>query len=231
MSKLTFGLRTKNDPCIIVASNGRSGSTLMFDALWAACKRRHWFRRPTASFQESLASAPLTAGSLVKTHDYPDGLRGRENVKVLFCFGPTKASALSVYSAVERYGRDWVNQHFEHLHAKGPFDDLFKYDVLNQVEQLKQWGTFQEVPVLCLSYDAIWRRQNDVEDFLHLKFTLPERVERARKSIPDDLLAKASQVYDPIDEVVAELPELFLASPEHSDVLDRLPVKTQSVSY
>ncbi|WP_171126876.1 MULTISPECIES: hypothetical protein [unclassified Ruegeria] len=223
MSKLTFGLNSKDDPCIIVASNGRSGSTLMFDALWVACKRRRWFRKPKAGFEPELATAELPAGSLIKTHDFPAGLKGRENVKVLFCFGPTKDSALSVYSALERFGRDWVDQHFEHLHAKGTFDDLFEFDVLNQVEQMRRWGTFQDVPVLCLSYDAIWRRQEDVQDFLGLKFTLPERAERARKSIPDEVLAKAAQVYDPIDRALADLPELFVASPDYESALSKLP--------
>ncbi len=217
------GQRPKTNPCLIVASNGRSGSTLMFDALWKAQKRRRVWRKPKATFEMELAQAELHQGNLVKTHDFPSGLEGRDNVKVLFCYGPTKDSALSVYSVLGRHGRDWIRQHFAHLHAKGTFEDLFKYDVLNQAEQMRQWATFENVPVLCLSYDAIWRRQSEVADFLELNFTLPERTERAKKSIPDEILDQASAVYDPIDAVLSELPELFVASTKYANILNRLP--------
>ncbi|CUK16096.1 hypothetical protein RUE5091_03949 [Ruegeria denitrificans] len=195
----------------------------MFDALWKAQKRRRLWPKPKASFERELSQAALYPGNLVKTHDFPSGLRGRDDVKVLFCYGPTKASAFSVFSVLDRFGRDWINQHFANLHAEGTFEDLFKYDVLNQADQMRRWATFDDVPVLCLSYDAIWRRQSEVADFLDLNFTLPERTERAKKSIPEEILEQASAAYDPIDAVLSDLPELFVASPKYADILKRLP--------
>ena len=223
MKLFNFSLRAQSAPCLVIASNGRSGSTLMFDALRAAQKRRQRWPKSKASFEIDLGPAALEPGSLVKTHDFPGGLKGKKDVKVLFCFGSAKASALSVYSALERFGREWVDQHFAHLHAQGSFEDLFRYDVLNQAEQMKQWATFQDVPVMCLNYEAIWSRQAEVAEFMGLDFTVPERTARAAKNIPDDILARAAAVYDPIDAVLDELPELFVASPEYAGVLEKLP--------
>ncbi|KUJ76237.1 hypothetical protein AVO45_13080 [Ruegeria marisrubri] len=211
-------------PCIVVASNGRSGSTLTYAALRKARNRRFWWKKQGFPFDARLKDAPLEPGTVTKTHDFPDALRGRDNVKVVFCFGSARDSALSVYSAMERYGPDWIADHFYHLHAKGGFDDLFRYDVLRQAEQVRAWATFEDVPVLCVHYDAIWRRQKDIAEFTGLNFTPPERKERAPKQIPQDLLRAASEVYDPIDAVLAELPEMFLSSKEMAGAVSKLPV-------
>ncbi len=207
-----------------MASNGRSGSTLMYEALREARVQDTWWKKKAGTiFEPRLDQASLSYGTVVKTHDFPDALRGRRDVKVVFCFGPTRDSALSVYSTLERFGADWVEEHLYHMNAKGPFEDLFKYDVLRQAEQVREWATFEEVPVLCVHYDAIWRRQKDISEFIGLEFELPDRVGREPKQVSEEILAAASNVYDPIDAVLSELPEVFLASRKFKPIVDRLP--------
>lgn len=205
-------------PCIIVSSNGRSGSTLMFDAL-----RRINKRKTRALFEARLDKAALAPDTIVKTHDFPAALSGRTHVKTLFCFGSSRDSALSVYSALDRFGREWVDEHFYNLNASGSVEELFERDVLNQAEQIRQWATFEDTPVMCLNYDAIWTAKPEIESFLGLKFNLPERVQRTPKSIPQDIQTKASTVYDPIDAVIRELPGVFMASKSYATLLDKLP--------
>lgn len=209
--------------CIVVASNGRSGSSLTYDTLRKARNRRFWCKKQDYIFEARLQDAPLVPGTITKTHDFPDALRGRRNVRVVFCFGSTRDSALSVYSALERFGPKWIEDHFFHLAAKGTFDDLFRHDVLRQAEQVQRWATFEDVPVLCLRYEAIWRRQQEIADFTGLKFDPPQRRKRTPKEIPEEILQAASAVYNPIDEILAELPDIFPASRDMEETVAKLP--------
>ncbi len=213
------------DQCIIVASNGRSGSTLTFKTIRQSFRKRNKKRADQASFVARLKEADLCPPSLYKTHDFPDVLTsGPKQVRVVFCFGPTKDSALSVYSAKERYGQDWLDTHFYNLHATGNYDELFRRDVLQQARQIKEWATFEDVPVLCVRYDAIWDHQRDIANFTGFEFVPPARTERAPKNIPAALLEAANSVYDPIDKVVAELPSCFVASKGFTPIADKLPL-------
>lgn len=212
------------DKCIIVASNGRSGSTLTWQAIQEAMMARDLSTRKKCKFVPRLADVDFSAPSLYKTHDFPDALTTQpDNTRVVFCFGSTKDSALSVYSAMDRFGADWVEQHFYHLHATGTFDELFQKDVLQQARQIREWATFEGVPVLCIHYDAIWDHKAEISEFIGLEFKPPERKKRLPKQIPDMVRAAADDVYDPIDEIVDKLPKVFLASKQYSGLVRELP--------
>lgn len=211
-------------PVIIVASNGRSGSTLTYEALRRELKRKYVMRRENFGFVSRLEDAGTTGPAIFKTHDFPDALSKQGKcAKVIFCFGSTKDSAFSVYAALHSKGEDWIRRHFEHLNATGDFEELFQRDILQQVRQLKEWCTYEAVPVLCVHYDAIWDHQEEISNFLGLTFKAPERRERSAKNIPEDIQLAADAVYDPIDRIVDDLPGCFLASEMYREVLDRLP--------
>ncbi|WP_170402517.1 SseB family protein [Ruegeria arenilitoris] len=211
--------------CVIVASNGRSGSTLTFLALAEALKEVDPVSANKVDFVARLSDTEFYAPCVYKTHDFPQPLSTwPENTRVVFCFGPTKDSAFSVFSAKERYGADWIDQHFYHLHATGTFDELFERDVLQQAKQIKEWITFEDVPVLCVRYDALWDHQETISRFTGLEFTPPKRRERTPKDIPEEFKTSADRLYDPIDEVIDQLPECFIASAQYKSVVDKLPV-------
>jgi hypothetical protein len=211
--------------CVIVASNGRSGSTLTFLALADALKEIDPISAQRVDFVARLSDTEFHSPCVFKTHDFPQPLSSwPENTRVVFCFGPTKDSAFSVYSAMERYGADWIDQHFYHLHATGTFDELFEHDVLQQAQQIKEWATFEDVPVLCVRYDALWDHQETISRFTGLDFKPPKRRERTPKDIPDEFKASADRLYDPIDEVIDQLPECFVASSYYSGVVKKLPI-------
>ncbi len=210
--------------CVIVASNGRSGSTLTFLALADTLKEIDPLSAKRVDFVARLSDTEFYTPCVYKTHDFPQPLSTwPENTRVVFCFGPTKDSAFSVYSAMERYGADWIDQHFYHLHATGTFDELFERDVLQQARQIREWVTFEDVPVLCVRYDALWDHQDTISRFTGLDFTPPKRRERTPKDIPEEFKASADQLYDPIDEVIDQLPECFIASAQYSSVVNKLP--------
>lgn len=218
-------LQNAPENCVIVASNGRSGSTMTFLALLKSLKKIKPRAVKHSSFVARLNDATFRAPCVYKTHDFPQSLSSwPENTRVVFCFGPAKDSAFSVHAAMEGYGPDWIESHFYHLHANGTYDELFERDVLQQARQIKEWVTFEDVPVLCVHYDAIWEYQDTISRFTGLEFKPPERRDRAPKDIPADLKAKADRVYDPIDEVIDQLPRCFIASKRYRTTVQELPV-------
>lgn len=209
-------------PCVIVASMGRSGSTLCFSTLQKSAKTI--LNRHPARFEASLARARLFRGTIVKTHDYPDALQGRrEAVKVLFIFGSTYDAALSVYDCRARYGANWVEQHFMNCKSDATFDDLFRFDALGMAQQIKEWSVFDDVPVLCVRLDALWQHAADIARFTGYALDLPPKQARVEKKIPEDLRQRARTVYAPLDEEIAKLPDLFTAGPEMVPFIEGIP--------
>lgn len=199
-------------PCIIVASIGRSGSTLVSKTLKQSAQTI-WRDRPY-EFAASLSKAKLKRGTICKTHDYPAALTGKTGkAKALFIFGSTLDSAISVHSCIDRFGQDWIARHLKHLQSTGHIDDLFNYDVLMLAPQIKAWATFDSVPTLCVRYDRLWDHADQIAAFTGYKFDLPAFEERASKTLGDALMAKARKLYDPLDDIVMKLPAIFTAGP------------------
>lgn len=213
------------DHCVIVASNGRSGSTMTYTALLEALKKLDPKVASQARFIARLDDAEFQAPFLYKTHDFPQTLSTwPKDTRVVFCFGPAKESSFSVYSAMEGYGPDWIKEHFYNMHATGTFDELFQRDVLQQARQIREWVTFQDIPVLCVHYDALWDYQKTISRFTGLDFAPPARRARAPKEIPAEFKESAGKVYDPIDDVVAQLPKCFRASAKFEKIVGNLPI-------
>jgi hypothetical protein len=210
-----------NKPCVIIASIGRSGSTLVFNTLKKEAKKTLW--RKKSGLTPTLADAKLKTGTICKTHDFPDALVNvTKPVKAVFIFGSTLESAMSVHSCVDRFGPDWVAQHFKHLKSDGHANELFDYDALGLAKQVKSWSTFDSVPTLCVRYDALWRRAAEIAEFTNYNFELPEFKPRTEKQLNNVLLEKAQEIYGPLDDVVMALPEIFLASSSMAPQVSKL---------
>ncbi|SLN21715.1 hypothetical protein ROA7450_00786 [Roseovarius albus] len=221
-------------PCVIVASMGRSGSTMLTQSL-SALARKQWHGplgtvfgiRPeyddVFTFEESLADAPLTPGIICKTHDYPDDLRqATRDFRAVYIFGSAYESALSVHSCLDRRGADWVEEHFRHLKSTSNIAHLFDCDALNMARNLASWATFDAATVLCIRYETLWDRVDQVAEFTGYRFQPPPFEKRAPKAIEPDLAAKAHAVYDPIDAIIETLPDIFMSGPEMTDQVSAL---------
>lgn len=88
---------------VVVASFGRAGSTVVYGALSEAMARRRFLvgGRSSAKIVKAgswfLDAQALNPGVIYKTHDYPDALSGKRNLRAVFLFGSTIDAALSVY--------------------------------------------------------------------------------------------------------------------------------------
>ena len=164
--------------CTVVASMGRSGSTVSYGSFLRSMKWRFGLRAAKAAsgFYQDLATAPLHPGSVVKTHDYPEGLADRSgDIRVLFCFGSPIDAVLSVKRQTETKGTAWGKQHLSNLRSQGSIDEILDRDVLGLEAQVDSWSRYEGHPTLCVHYDALWTAQDQISDFFEHNFRMPEK--------------------------------------------------------
>ena len=186
---------------IVVASTGRAGSTLLFDAI----------RKCYISKRYKIDIDSVKGNMLVKLcSDYVDRLPEIEHnrsvvfkthcqwrpeiglqAKFIFVHGDPLDSALSVGRMTEKNGRDWFKQHQYHLGATGDFSDLFQKDVLNYEDQIMLWGHANDERILCVAFEDLWKRNNQISAHVDFEVKLPAYRERTKidkpKHINDEL--------------------------------------------
>jgi hypothetical protein len=201
-------------PAIIVASMGRSGSTMVFQAIrqgMARARRLHWL----GGYGLSVVSEPawtlvgqtFRSGVVYKTHALAHELPTAISVKVLFLFGPASDAALSVLSCKDRYGSDWIEQHLKHLRATGPIEELIYRDVLRFEEQIDGWLALESVPVLALNYEHIWDYEHTIREFVGFPIRLPRRRPRSGQyGLPIETTERLQKTYRRLDSKIARLP-------------------------
>ena len=183
-------------PRIIIASTGRAGSTMLFEAtaqglIWSrfGCKPDtvlgKALTRSSSGYVARLSSIDRQTYAVYKTHD-TFNLLPRGDYKVIFVYGDPLESAMSVDRIVREKGESWFVQHQYHLHGAGELRDLFNKDVLNYAGHLKDWlGQYRE-GVLCVDYDDLWISQAEISSFLGFQLQLPLR--RPRRTIESNAI-------------------------------------------
>ncbi len=187
----------KHHQKIVVASTGRAGSTMLFDAIadgW--CNHRLGrlgglfetvCNRLAKGFVERIDSMEYAPYVVCKTHDSID-----ENpdlrVKYVFVYGDPLESAMSVEQMIRKGGTEWFAKHQYHLRANGSIEDLFRKDVLNYAGQMAAWKKVKDFDnVFCVSFSDLWARENDLSDFLGFEIELPTKRERTQKHRPPEV--------------------------------------------
>lgn len=207
-------------PPIVIASMGRSGSTLVYDAVVDAViassplRRIFGLKKLTADWSWSLGEKTLQNGVVYKTHDYPDNLSASK-VRCVFLFGSCLNAATSVHSAIERFGPEWVDKHFEHLKSDGKLNELFERDVLGFENQIRCWATTETSPTLCLRFDSLWDNHEMLNDFLSMTVQLPPRRPRKIEAYDPKILSELETVYNSIDARIENLPDAFISNADN----------------
>lgn len=180
---------------IIIASTGRSGSSLLFRSVVEGYIKR---RRPTlarlfpktmrklaGAFIARLDDIESMARPVGKTHDlFTDACAS--NATVIFIYGDPLESALSVENQVKKNGASWFDHHVFHLRSRGRSSDLYQADVLNYRNQMDSWVTTKRENVLVLHYDQLWEMKNEISHFLGFEVSIPLRRQRSAKSLPNE---------------------------------------------
>src|SRR3990167_11343274 len=131
-----------NHQIIILASMGRCGSTMLFNALF-----------DSNNFIIDLHNVfNAKKNTFFKTHDFaPASLP--ENAKCIFLFGNVTDVVISAHTeAIVN-----VKQHYVHLHANYEKRNNYIYeDVLRLEENFDSWNRKRPYPVLSIRYETMW---------------------------------------------------------------------------
>lgn len=191
LSKL---LLIKQDYAIVVASSGRVGSTMLYEAIarsWVesrCCLLSAYAKNILSQLIKDeawrLENKEFINGIVYKTHDLcPENVDKLKNVKILYVYGDPLDSVLSVDKIIEKEGDIWLDEHLYHLKGKGVRNDLFKKDILNYEKQMITWKNAKFNNVFILRYADIWNQVEEVSRFLGFKLNIPAKRERVEKNI------------------------------------------------
>lgn len=189
-SKVLFA----NDSPVIVASSGRSGSTMLFRSIQTSYFTHKsnslyfnlagriipskYLLRLSELYLDSFADFPRFYAPIQKTHVLCDYNYTR-SARCIFVFGDPLESALSVYQQSQLKGPQWAAKHLCHLQSNSSIDALFQQDALNYEQQLKSW---MHPDVFYLHYLDIWKYKNELSRFLGFTLILPPQLNRTPKA-------------------------------------------------
>lgn len=204
-------------PPIVIASMGRSGSTLVFDSAseglakirFPFLKNSEISKRLVTDFLWDPYSKSVRNGIVYKTHALGNEIPYQSKAKFIFVFGKASDAALSVISCQERYGNSWIERHLQHLRAKGKFEEIPYKDVLGFDDQIESWKARSDLDRLFINYEALWDHQDEISDFCGFPFYLPERKERSGNfNHNNDLVKQIRTTYHELDVKIAEMPNI-----------------------
>lgn len=192
LRKLFVTLAYRGIPRIVIASTGRAGSTMLFDAIAVNLVKQRfrisrksrisdflkWFSTGYIDRIENLPDEPYL---ISKTHDLFSGSWG-SGYKFIFIYGDPLESALSVEKMVKNEGQQWFLEHQFHLRANGDYDDLFQKDVLAYQAQLENWLAQRDRNIVCIDFDDLWNNEERLSDLLGFEVELPKKRPRCEKS-------------------------------------------------
>lgn len=177
---------------IVIASSGRSGSTMLFNSIADSLIKQRFnimpngiiwkiVKRQCSGFVDRIDNLSSSSYTVCKTHDLFENPQ-ISSTKYIFIYGDPLESAMSVEQVVENYGEGWFRQHQYHLKAKGFYCDLYEKDVLNYEGQLISWLSQSEENVLCIDYLDLWEKVHVLSHFLGFEINLPPKLPRNPKT-------------------------------------------------
>jgi hypothetical protein len=202
---------------VLVASMGRSGSTVCYNAISEGMARERFGPVPLQNMKKvrspawEVANLSFEPGMVYKTHVLADELPRSFTGKVVFTFARASDAALSVLTCKDRYGTDWLREHFDHLRANGDFSELGERDVLRFEEQVDGWLNLHGHDIMAIRYDALWDHVDELSDFVGFEVQLPDK--RARQSlgqIEEPVIAGFRHAYSGLDAKIAALPDVTI---------------------
>ena len=182
----------KNTNILLVASLGRSGSTMLFRALSAASIKvgvrrvKRVMARAVRSHLWRLDPDIMEQGIIYKTHDVPPKDKRIDSLKCVYLFADPYDVIPSVVRKTETSGCGWLKRHADHLGGElDSVKELFEGDVLDLEGNFDAWTSVEHCDLFAVRYDSVWDYQAKLSEFVGFTVELPPR--RARKSSPKDL--------------------------------------------
>lgn len=180
LKRFLKGIASKLDHPVVVASCGRSGSTMIFNTIakssikFNGIIQSHWIKKKIWNIDQKKYK-----GIVYKTHDTPPS-DDKVSVKYLYVYDcPVKVLASTIRKA-EKNERWWRN-HKKHMNSNcKEIEKLKQKDCLKIKENIIKWNKFcsNRVNAMSIKYDSIWEKEKEIEDLIGVKISLPEKKQR-----------------------------------------------------
>ena len=202
---------------IVVASMGRSGSTVLSDAICDANWRRAFaavrhtrYRRSMLRQAWRLNAVKLQAGYIYKTHDLPPGNGGKSGARFVYTFADPFDVISSLLALGRRNGMNWINRHATHMIGGRLVDleELLDNDVLCLESHFESWLAFQAPNVAGVRYDRLWEQEQVIAEFLGIPLRLPPRLRRGSSpgTLSPGQFRRLEQTYGALREKIGRIP-------------------------
>lgn len=175
---------------VIVASTGRSGSTMLCHSIMnSSFKEKTGLKSPRFVFfpafsPDKALRMKYRVGGVYKTHLLPEYIPN--HVKKIFIFDSPIITYTSFNLCIERYGKKWGIQHLKNLQSPYEIKDINKdVDFLNYEAQLLSWLEYKEA--LCINFRDLWRYQEKMSAYLEMPLLFPSQIERKTRVDGDNM--------------------------------------------
>jgi hypothetical protein len=186
--KVFIAIAFPRQPKIVIASTGRAGSTMLYDAVADSLIKHKFHLRPHGMFARMIkrwcsnfvlriSSLSKETSLVCKTHDIFESPPDFE-CKYIFLYADPLESAKSV----GQFDPAGFSRHQFHLRGSGDFSELYRKDVLNYQGQLESWLTQVREDIICIDYNDLWDEKKRLSKFLGFDVELPPRRSRKPKA-------------------------------------------------
>ena len=216
--KISLHILFPKENKIIIASSGRSGSTMLYYSLADSLILKklhlnsnnivaHYIKRLCTGFVKRIKTLPNEPYLVCKTHDIYDN-PPKSNYKYIFIYGDPLDSAMSVEKEVNKKGLGWFLKHQKYLRAFGNYDDLYRKDIHNYKGQIENWLNQRKKNIFCVDYDDLWSEVDLLSKFVGFEVRLPPRRPRQDK-IPIDIDEINENLFDQLKSIKDNLKDSY----------------------
>ncbi len=217
-----YKMAQRHDCAILIASMGRSGSTLLAKAARQAlldnkgCVLGYDFSKHLHKDAWDLKETHFQKGRLYKTHSSKPPCEIPDFVKVIYTYTHPLDAITAIEIERDQFGDVGVKNHFEHLGAEyQPIENAYQADILKYEENFLSWvNGDHSYPFLAVRYESFWEYEAKIAEFLGVPLKLPEYRERKSKKIKhsDEKRAAIDKTYKNLIQTMDDMPALFISS-------------------
>jgi hypothetical protein len=213
LKKLLAKTNSKLEYPVVVASCGRSCSTLLTMAIAESASKikanlgGYSLKHGIVMYEWRLKKANFVDGMVYKTHDLPpvetDEVR---KVKFIYTYSDPYKIISSPVKKERELGKKWIKDHSWRLRGEAKsMENAFREDVIGFKKNFELWRKKENIDILLLRANEIWKQKDKIEDHIGITVSLPERRERTsdiKEIDSEEKIEEMKKTYGDMHEVV-----------------------------
>lgn len=210
---------TPIETTMIVASYGRSGSTMLFNNLIDSATNKRvpkWLKAGAKGKGRDLDTIKIKPGLIYPTHHYPPKRTLPEKARVIYIFADPVEVILSLLHLVHtgKWSQETFLNHCKNLQVSfqdiKSVDELVYEDKLNLEKHFDAWLAESRFPIAFVKYEHLWEHEENISSFVGFNVSLPPRKERSEKKVNDATMAQLRETYDSLRRKVNDCEDFFI---------------------